>query len=77
MAAGFANAIVETESESPRDGTIPARLATDCLIPASSLFGTVLSIINATESRLTDPGATTVRWTVLSTPNEVVPDWFE
>src|SRR5262249_37931663 len=63
----------ETAIVSPRDGVIPARLATDFWIEATSAWGTDLSTMSATSSLFTLPGATTLRWIVLSTPNCVEP----
>src|SRR3954469_2799080 len=67
----LANLTAETLSTSPRAGLIPAAEATADFRLASCAAGTLLSTISATLSRLTLPGATCVRVTVLSTAQSV------
>ena len=70
---GLANAIRETANVSPRAAVMPAMPATDFRSDATWAAGTDLSTTSARSILLILPGATTLRWTVLSTPNVVVP----
>ena len=71
VVAGLANATWLTASVSPRLGSMPAAADTALRSCATWAAGTDLSTTRPTLRRLTWPGATFVRWTVLSTPKSV------
>src|SRR3954469_7796356 len=74
VAAGLANATWLTFSTSARLVSVPAAADTAFLSWATCAGGTDLSTTRPTLRRLTCPGATFVRWTILFTPKSVCVD---